>query len=356
MKKTLVAVAALAAIGAAQAQSSVKIGGVLDGGVSSYSNTGATHKSLTSFVGGGLDAPSNFNLSGSEDLGGGMKANFMLESGISTANGGFANSTGALFGRMAFVGLSGGFGSVNLGLQFDPAFVATLETDPNGATEYAAGVSQWLNTATSNAQGTSVAGIFDQNAVSYSTPSMGGFGATVLMTLGGVAGKSTANSHTSVGLKYSGVPGLLVTAGGYQSKNATGGTGNESSFGASYKFGQATLAANYLETKTSGSLAANKRTATNFGGGYEITSAASVTAGYYDVENKTTNGSLKTVSVIGHYALSKTTKLYLGGQNAKNSGFGGAALDAGGVGSNVSTSAANAITSTGVVFGMTKAF
>jgi len=356
MKKTLVAIAALASFGA-YAQS-VQIGGVLDAGVASYSNEGVAKKSLTSFSGGGLDAPSNFFIKGSEDLGGGMKANFQLESGISTGNGANNNQMpNTLFGRMAFVGLSGGFGSVNLGLQFDPAFVSTLETDPNGGTEYAAGVSQWLNTGTANAAAsTSGAGIFDSNAISYSTPSMGGFGATVLMTLGGVSGNSSANSHTSIGLKYSGVPGLLITAGGYQSKNATGGTGTESNVGASYKFGKATVAVNYLETNTSGSLASNKITATNFGGGYEINSAASVTAGYYDIENKTTNGSLKTFSVIGHYALSKTTKLYLGGQNAKNSGFGGAALDAGGVGSNVSTSAANAVTSTGFVFGMTKAF
>jgi len=354
MNKSLLAIAALAA-SSAYAQS-VQIGGVLDGGVATYSKAGTTQQSQTSFNGSGLDAPTSFFIKGSEDLGSGWKANFELESGISLANGGYANSTGALFGRMAYAGLSTNYGAVNFGLQMDPAFLSVLDTDPNGGSEYAAGVSQWLNTARANAQGTSVSGIFDQNAVSYSTPNLNGFSGTVLYSLGGLAGNSNANSHTSLGAKFAGFPGLLISVGGFLSKNATGGTGTEYNAGASYKFGKGILAANYIETNTTGNLVRNKITSGNIGGGYELTPAASVTAGYYDIENKTTSGSLKTFSIIGHYALSKTTKLYLGAQNAKNINFGTAFLDAGGVGTNVSNSPANTVTSAGLVLGIAKAF
>ena len=353
MKKTLVAIAALASFGA-YAQSSVKLGGVLDAGVATYSSQ-AGGKSLTSATGGGLFAPSNFNLSGSEDLGGGLKANFMLESGISANNGAYANSNGGLFGRMAYAGLSGGFGSVNLGLQFDPAFVATLHTDPLGATEYAAGVSQWLNTVTLTGNtGASTAGIFDSNAVSYSTPKMNGFDATVLYSLGGVSGNSSANSVTSFGAKYDGVKGLLISVGALQTKGATGSNGqNESSIGASYNMGAFTVAANYMEVKSTGLSTNTKRTSTNFGGSYQINGNLKVMAGYYDVENKTANanGSLKTTTAMFDYSLSKQTGIYFGGQSAKNTAFVGGFLDAGGVGNSISGT-----TSTGFVAGLHKAF
>ena len=351
MKKTLVAVAALAAFGAAQAQSSVKLGGVLDAGVATYSQQ-AGGKSVTSANGGGLYAPSNFNLSGSEDLGGGLKANFMLESGISAENGAYANTNGGLFGRMAYVGVSGGFGTVNLGLQFDPAFIATLHTDPMGGIEYAAGVSQWLNTVTLVGNtGASTAGIFDSNAVSYSTPKMNGFDATVLYSLGGVSGNSSANSVTSFGAKFDGVKGLLISVGALQTKGATGTTGqNEYSVGASYNMGAFTVAANYLDAKSTGVTPTVERTSTNFGGSYQINSNLKVMAGYYDVEIKN-GGSLNTTAAMFDYSLSKTTGIYFGGQNAKNKNFGAGFLDAGGVGNSFSNT-----TSTGLVAGIHKAF
>ena len=60
-----------------------------------------------------------FGLRGSEDLGGGLKAIFTLESGFNIGNGKFANNSG-MFNRQSFVGLSSAqFGTVTLGRQYD---------------------------------------------------------------------------------------------------------------------------------------------------------------------------------------------------------------------------------------------
>ncbi|HKT95049.1 MAG TPA: porin, partial [Paraburkholderia sp.] len=91
--------------GAAHAQSSVTLYGIVDGSVLYTSHTLNTQTGQNaghqfSFTDSGMTG-SSFGLRGAEDLGGGMRAVFMLESGISVANGQFGNSNGNLFGRQA---------------------------------------------------------------------------------------------------------------------------------------------------------------------------------------------------------------------------------------------------------------
>ncbi len=93
MKKSLIALAALAAVGAASAQSSVTLYGILDIGYGSQktetrNGTGAIK---SSGVMDGANAGNRIGFRGTEDLGGGLKANFVIEQGISPTN-------GALFG------------------------------------------------------------------------------------------------------------------------------------------------------------------------------------------------------------------------------------------------------------------
>jgi predicted porin len=111
MKKSLVALAVLAASGAAMAQSSVTLYGIADVWVGNVKiDTGATSTSTTAMVSGGVST-SRWGMKGSEDLGGGLKANFNLEQGVSIDTG-----AGSGFTRKAWVGLSGDFGHVRLGL------------------------------------------------------------------------------------------------------------------------------------------------------------------------------------------------------------------------------------------------
>ncbi len=138
MKKlTFVATAVLGLLStAAMGQSSVTLYGIVDAAVVHTTNQlGGSRSSIDA----GQLATSRWGMRGSEDLGGGLKANFGLESTL-------VNDTGAagnLFDRQATVGLSGGFGSVNLGRQnilgvdsiglADPLGLAHPGTNPNVA-------------------------------------------------------------------------------------------------------------------------------------------------------------------------------------------------------------------------------
>ena len=119
MKKSLIALAALAVVGAASAQSSVTLYGRLDLGMShnKVSNTNAltgvtTSGTNTSLAGAqGTRTGGRLGVRGTEDLGGGLKANFTIETNVNPDN------NGTTFGatRQAHLSLVGGFGGVIIG-------------------------------------------------------------------------------------------------------------------------------------------------------------------------------------------------------------------------------------------------
>lgn len=138
MKKTVLALAALAAACSVQAQSNVTMYGVLDSGVEHLNNVGATRSGLTRMPGLGVSVPSRLGFRGTEDLGGGLKAVFTLESGFGTDTG-TLNQGGRFFGRQAFVGLSGSWGAVTLGRQYSMLFWSQLDADILGPNAYGSG-------------------------------------------------------------------------------------------------------------------------------------------------------------------------------------------------------------------------
>lgn len=116
--KQLKAAAALLALGAAQpvlAQSSVTLYGIVDTGLEFITHATPAGGTLTRFpsISAG-DLPSRWGLRGSEDLGGGLKAVFTLESGFAPGTG-TSLQNGRLFGRQSFVGFSGAWGQLTLG-------------------------------------------------------------------------------------------------------------------------------------------------------------------------------------------------------------------------------------------------
>lgn len=121
MKSTLflvLAAAAATAMPAARAQSSVTITGYAEGGVlfESGGAAGSVRK-----LGSGISGPTRLIFRGQEDLGGGLAAFFHLESGVLFDTGGSLQPN--FFGRQSFVGLSGGFGTLRLGLDYTPIFI-----------------------------------------------------------------------------------------------------------------------------------------------------------------------------------------------------------------------------------------
>lgn len=117
MKKTLVAVAALAVVGAASAQSSVTLSGIVKGGYASSKYSGATTP-LTSPNGSNrsfADGSSRFIMSGREDLGGGMAGIFQIDTRFRVDDNGAAPTSSPLASGNTFVGVAGGFGSIRIG-------------------------------------------------------------------------------------------------------------------------------------------------------------------------------------------------------------------------------------------------
>lgn len=134
MKKSLIALAVLASSGAAMAQSSVTLFGVVDTGVT-YVNGENNWSGLTS----GNNSTSRLGFRGVEDLGGGLKAQFWLEAGINTDSGDGASgkessntNTGLEFKRRSTVSLLGNFGEVRLGRSTTAAYDAVSRYDVFG--------------------------------------------------------------------------------------------------------------------------------------------------------------------------------------------------------------------------------
>ena len=163
MKKSLIALAVLAASGAAMAQSSVTLYGVADVAVT-HVNGDDNWTGLSS----GANKTSRLGFRGVEDLGGGLKANFVLEGGINLDTGdgksGGATDSGFQFKRQSTVGLAGNFGEVRLGRMLTSSYLAVYRYDAFGDTGIGGSLA-WKRAYPSRAE----------NAISYTSPSFSGF-------------------------------------------------------------------------------------------------------------------------------------------------------------------------------------
>lgn len=166
MKKSLIALAVLAASGAAMAQSSVTLYGVLDTGLT-YSKGEESVYGMT-HVGGNVNSRLGFR--GVEDLGNGLKATFNLEAGMGVDDGNNymdKDSNGMAFRRTSTVGLQGSFGEVRLGRMLTSSYLAVSRYDAFGDTGIGASLA-WNPTNTGYAPRT-------ENAISYTSPNFSGF-------------------------------------------------------------------------------------------------------------------------------------------------------------------------------------
>ncbi|WP_291926624.1 porin [Limnohabitans sp.] len=217
--------ATLAATGV-YAQSSVQIYGVVDARINSIKTN--DNGTLTRLDGSGA-ASSRLGFRGTEDLGGGLKAKFVLEMGMNNDTGAGQNTTanntnmgqnlsagsgswkagqavnastyrtqgstpsssglgglqGLTFGRQAFVGLEGGFGEVRLGRDYAPTFWNLSVYDPFGTN--GVGQSHNISLGTMHPVGAFIAppgsaapGVRSSNAINYFTPTMNGFQANAM--------------------------------------------------------------------------------------------------------------------------------------------------------------------------------
>ncbi|AIP64486.2 porin [Burkholderia thailandensis] len=183
------------AMGAAHAQSSVTLYGVIDTGIDFASNVnGQRDWQMAS----GVSAGSRWGLRGKEDLGGGLAAIFDLESGFNSTNGGLGS--GLEFSRNAYVGLaSHTLGTLTLGRQWDP-IVDLLE--PYSLNSYYGG---WYFSHPNDMDNLDN-GFAISNAVKYTSPTIAGFTGEALYSFGGQAGQFSNNAAYSAAVSYTNGP------------------------------------------------------------------------------------------------------------------------------------------------------
>ena len=294
MKKSLIALAVMAASGVALAQSSVTLYGVADAGVGKI-KTGSTGDNRANdasnkaqFTSGSLmnNGTSRLGVRGTEDLGGGLKAGFQFESQIDLDDGAAASK---FWARQANLWLGGNWGTFKMGRQFTPSYLAGSTFELTGAANYS---------VLSNTYNWAGLGSRANSAFAYVTPNMGGFSAAVAYV---TKEDNNGRSIWDLGLMYKNGP---IAAAASANKVKDGKTNYQ--VGGKYNFGNFALAASYSQ-RTSGNL--HRR---GFGlGGQAKFGATTLTLDLTrDSKNeisgkKFTNGVLE-----AKYALSKRTFIY----------------------------------------------
>ncbi len=247
MKKSLIALAVLAASGAAMAQSSVTLYGVLDTGVSYFKGDDSVY-GLTK-TGGNTNSRLGFR--GVEDLGNGLKATFNLEGGMNVDDGtgylgaGGANDTGFQFRRTSTVGLAGNFGEVRFGRMLTSSYLAVSRYDAFGDTG-AGGSLAWNANQTGYAPRA-------ENAISFTSANYNGFKFGVEYGFGEQK-KASDRRYIGIGATYDNGP--LSLGLGFDRLN--GDTADNTALdlnqttwqlGGAYNFGVAKLMGFYKQSK-----------------------------------------------------------------------------------------------------------
>lgn len=232
MKRSILAMALLSALGAASAQSSVTLFGVVDTRLALGRGTIADRNQLAS---GGLHT-SRLGVRGVEDLGGGMSASFWMEGGLTTddGQGGATNSNnqttglgavvagrqGLVFNRRATVSLAGGWGELRAGRDYTPQYWNLYFADPFGNVGVGLPMPATYIFGGFTEPGGNI-GVYASNTISYFTPTnLGGFFGHVQYYFGENLqnGAATEDDGTGGGLRLGYAGGPIYAA------IATGGT------------------------------------------------------------------------------------------------------------------------------------
>jgi predicted porin len=370
MKKSLISLAVLAASGAAMAQSTVTVWGVVDAAVTKGSVSGGN--SVTALNNSGISS-SQLGFRGSEDMGGGMRANFWLEASVANDNGqgGATNANnqpipgtatvvrtgtqGLVFARRSTVSLSGGFGEIRLGRDYTPQFWNWTVYDPFGTNGVGTTRTMLSSVALAASGGTGGTNVRASNSISYlfnhganATYASGNSGlhAAVQIYMGenlSNAAGGTKNDGSGSGIRVGYNAGPLSLAVGYGKTEFVAGDTSSTNFGGAYDLGVARVMAQISSDKAG----------TVKGDGMLLGVTAPVGAGllrasYSTYENKATKAESKQTAIGYVHNLSKRTRAYATYASVSNSG--GASIALGGA-----TGIANK-SSTAFDIGMTHSF
>lgn len=227
MKKTLIALAAVAST-TAFAQSTVTLSGTVDTGLEKTAS--GAPLALTPSRSG----TSNWTISGAEDLGGGLKATFLVSTSFDSSNGTVAAQT--IGNNNMYVGLEGGFGALRMGRSFDPAFnLAQTANSTKGVTGYTTRAGVLDNN-----------GVYIANQILYISPNFSGFQGQISYAPSEVAGTS---AHSAIGLSYASGPLTLTFA----NSKLAGAATRLTQLGAAYDFSVAKVFFTYTDRSNTAS-------------------------------------------------------------------------------------------------------
>lgn len=362
MKKTLVALAALSAIGAF-AQSSVSIVGALDvgiKGVSAPTTTASGNSNSQTAINHGNTATNSLKFIGTEDMGGGLKANFLLEvnptpsssSNTNASVNGNASYAGTPFNGEQYVSLSSNMGELKIGVPNAGAFVTTGMMTPLG-TGMASGYSTSFGRLGGQTSTTAVAGfptlssdingtagariVRSERSVQYVTPKFSGFSALVDYAFGNnstpaVTTGSNVNTPKYVGatLMYGNGPlnvayayaNISIDSFGVYGANVVTQLGapalyaandvTVNTLAANYTFGAATVYGGYTTSKQNNTATATVDDSSwNIAGKYALNANIDLLANYLVRSSNVANvNNAKVYGGGADYKLSKRTNLY----------------------------------------------
>lgn len=302
--------AALGAATAAQAATDVSIYGVVDL-YGAYQKGDRNEVRLDS---GGLSG-SRLGFSASHDLPGGLKALGRLEAGVAADNG-MSTQGGRTWGRQAWVGLAGGFGTLMLGRQYTPNFVGLATDDPFDA---------GAGSSVSNGIVTIVGGPRADNALGFEAPKMGPVSVFAMV---GLAETSSSNEHGNyygVNVRFADGPvGVGLTVGHHAKPNDGGAAATSALLAGSFDFGAAKLmgGVQYVKNTTRVANLDDDREEAFIGVQVPLGDgslwAGAGTGRFKDIDN--TRASQASVGYL--HNLDKSTTLYVVGTTVKNGSVG----------------------------------
>lgn len=357
--KLLAASAVVIGSSAAYGQTSVTLYGVVDAGIE-YANHQPNGHDVVRMTPGNVSG-SRWGLRGVEDLGRGLKGLFVLESGFDSDTGQSAQG-GRLFGRAAYVGLQGPWGSLLLGRQNNSLFDIAGDIDPIGlAPRYSVLVQDVVLASRAD------------NTVKY-VGTFGGLKASAMYSFGSDSTKvngSEVPGNAKIGREFGG--NLSYTAGNFSIATAydesnTGtttttpdATSRRAVLAGTYAFGNTTVYAGYRWAKAyDGALLPGAARQANqrsnlwwLGARWQASGPLTLSAGAYYQDFAGTNADPWLFVASAGYAFSKRTDAYLTVGYTKNHNNSDLGLGAGGSGFGTVLAGANQF---GTVIGLRHKF
>ncbi|MHA4866552.1 porin [Duganella sp. PWIR1] len=359
MKKIAFA-ASLMLAGAAQAQSSVTMYGIIDAAVEQYSNADAAGNSVTRMpsLGGGM-FPSRLGFRGTEDLGDGLKAIFQLENGFAPDTG--TQGQNRLFGRQAWVGLQGKWGQLTFGRNYNMLNISTYDVDIIGPSQYGLGS---LDSAIPNGRSdNSIAyrGTFSGVTVgaTYSlgrdTSAAGGPAGTACA--GESATDATACREWSALLRYDGNGYSLISAydriyggaGAANGLNSSSKTDSRGHVAAFIKRDDWKVGVGIINRNNEGSTVQPRSNLVYIGAAYNVTPLFTIDGQFAKLDYRATSNDSSQLLIRGVYNLSKRSAVYVAAGRINNDGAAALALSAGG-------SVGAGLNQTGIITGIKHSF